>query len=96
MRLIDADALAEEMGASCIPIMANGISGITGDDTCIMDYINNAPTIEAEPVRHGEWCWDGKLKACSECGSYVEWDNCLGANHWKYCPYCGAKMGKEG
>ena len=26
MRLIDADALAEEMGASCIPIMVNGIS----------------------------------------------------------------------
>jgi NADH pyrophosphatase NudC (nudix superfamily) len=44
------------------------------------------------PVVHGHWCWEGKFKACSECGSYVEWDETLGANFWKFCPYCGAKM----
>ena len=44
------------------------------------------------PVVHGHWCWEGKFKACSECGSYVEWDETLGANFWKFCPHCGAKM----
>ena len=44
MRLIDADLLLEEMSAGCIPIMEKGISGITGDNECIKDYIDNAPT----------------------------------------------------
>ena len=50
------------------------------------------PTVDAVEVVHGHWCWEGKFKACSECGSYVEWDETLGANFWKFCPYCGAKM----
>lgn len=47
---------------------------------------------EVAEVVHGWWCWEGKFKACSRCGSYVEWDETLGANFWKFCPYCGAKM----
>lgn len=39
----------------------------------------------------GEWRYDGKFKACSLCGTFVEW-NTLGTSHWKYCPHCGAKM----
>jgi NADH pyrophosphatase NudC (nudix superfamily) len=59
--------------------------------------ISSAPAADVVPVVHGEWCWEGKFKACSKCGSYVEWNETLGANFWKYCPYCGAKMdgGKE-
>lgn len=49
-------------------------------------------TVDAVEAVHGHWCWEGKFKACSECGSYVEWDETLGANFWKFCPYCGAKM----
>lgn len=45
-RYIDAEALAGEMDAGCIPIVEKGISGVTGDETCIMDYINNAPTVD--------------------------------------------------
>ena len=44
MRLIDADLLLEEMSAGCIPIMEKGISGAMGDNDCIKDYIDNAPT----------------------------------------------------
>lgn len=44
---------------------------------------------------HGKWMWEGEFKACSECGSYVEWDETLGASFWKFCPYCGTKMESE-
>lgn len=49
MRPIDADALIMEMDAGCVPIRDKGISGITGDESCIKDYIDKAPTIKAEP-----------------------------------------------
>lgn len=54
--------------------------------------IQSAPAADVVEVVHGEWCWEGKFKACSKCGSYVEWNETLGANFWKYCPFCGAKM----
>lgn len=50
MRLIDADRLIEDMGASCLPIMEKGISEITGDESSIVDHINSAPAIDAVPV----------------------------------------------
>ena len=52
MRLIDGDALKDEMRAGCVPIGLGGITGVTGDDDSIEDYIDNAPTIDAIPV---EW-----------------------------------------
>jgi NADH pyrophosphatase NudC (nudix superfamily) len=42
--------------------------------------------------KHGYWAWEGRFKACSECGSYIDWDDTLGANHWSFCPYCGTQM----
>lgn len=45
--------------------------------------------------KHGRWMWEGRFKACSECGSYIDWNDTLGANHWRFCPYCGAKMDGE-
>ena len=47
--------------------------------------IVNAPTVDAEPVRHGHWVVDedGNIK-CSECGHRGVGDN--------YCENCGAKM----
>lgn len=54
--------------------------------------IRKIPAADVAPVVHGEWCWEGKFKACSRCGSYVEWNETLGANFWNFCPYCGAKM----
>ena len=52
--------------------------------------IANAPTIEAEPVRHGRWIYTeyetghAELQ-CSECGEGVY-------NKTKFCPNCGADM----
>ncbi len=53
--------------------------------------INNAPTVDAVPVKHGRWI--GKPLAgystvkCSVCGSAFVENN----GKWKYCPDCGAK-----
>ena len=49
----------------------------------------NAPTVDAEPVRHGHWI-EAKypLFTCSECGATYQ-DIGYGYN---YCPNCGAKM----
>lgn len=55
-----------------------------------------APTIEAEPVRHGRWIEKpflfGTSNFCSICDSFY------GMPHGKYnyCPNCGAKMDLEG
>ena len=57
--------------------------------------LNQFPPADVAPVRHGNWCWEGRFRACSICGSYVEFTETLGASHWKYCPYCGAKMDLE-
>ena len=90
MRLIDADVFwnkAEEMyihtkSGKIIPVMAV--------PTWV---INNAPTIKAEPVRHGRWVAQDNTFTrfmCSECKS---------KNHHErteYCPNCGAKMDLEG
>ena len=71
MRLIDADALANYAN--------NQIVGITANE--IMRF----PTVDAEPVRHGEWIKvDDYAVMCSECGKYEKWI-------YPYC-HCGAKM----
>lgn len=88
MRLIDANALKtsfEEDGHL---------------SSYIEEFIDNAPTIEYEPVRHGQWIF-GELGPigcdvnCSECGwgaknvDPVLW---LDYDGHKYCGCCGAKM----
>ena len=47
--------------------------------------IDLQPTVDAEPVRHGHWKWDGDY-ICSNCGERGH------RNKWNYCPNCGAKM----
>lgn len=75
------------------------------DPEDIISSIENAPTIEAEPVRYGEWIEanDG-THFCSECGSDAQytWDdidrnfinsaNDVPDRISNYCPNCGAKM----
>lgn len=58
--------------------------------------INQLPTIEAEPIKHGRWIEERSGKVldlvkyhCSECGRWQTWSN------FPYCPNCGAKMDKE-
>ncbi|MBR0302676.1 MAG: DUF551 domain-containing protein [Clostridia bacterium] len=51
MRLIDADALIEALGLD----QYNNGEGMTSDEEWIAEAITTAPTIEAEPVRRGQW-----------------------------------------
>lgn len=57
--------------------------------------INEAPAVDAEPVRYGEWSdyringYDGLHPIyetqCSLCGGYARFT-------YRYCPHCGARM----
>jgi hypothetical protein len=93
MRLIDADALIEKAywhgeHPDVENLYAEGVEAVDVSD------IDDAPTIEAEPVRHGRWIkkqekdtFAGYLYSyeCSECGRI---EKC----REPYCN-CGAKMG---
>ena len=83
MRLIDADALPRYTGYA-----------LSADEIAIA--VENAPTIEAEPVRRGRWIHDGydlqhgnDWIHCSECGKR---GINVPADLTNYCPNCGAKM----
>lgn len=62
--------------------------------------LENEPTIDAEPIRHGKWI---VLDECANEGVYC---SCCHKKVYKlpyanqrlnsnYCPNCGAKMGSE-
>ena len=89
-RLIDADALLDKFYQERPTI------------TDVDDYyylVEDAPTIDAEPVKHGRWDYYSDstfLRAhyrCSNCKhpthEHYAW------NDFKWCPYCGAKMDLE-
>lgn len=86
MRLIDADALFSEIKTredeSDMPALwYNGVAFARW-------FIFHAPTIEAEPVKHGEWVREDEysdLWVCDQCGFAVEYKD-------NYCPNCGARM----
>ena len=57
--------------------------------------IKKAPTIEAEPVKHGRWervpsNGIGGTARCSICGKAI-----YGYHTMNYCPNCGANMDLE-
>lgn len=99
MRLIDANALAEKAywhgeHPTVDRLFAEGVDAVDVSD------IDNAPTIEAEPVRHGQWIIEmddmGWLKyTCPNCG-YVKRTDIHVSLGWNYCPNCGTKMDLEG
>lgn len=77
-RLIDADAFEV--------VTAQGVSMDFADGMqYVLEMLDNAPTIEAEPVRHGRFV-DGE---CENCGWFGD---CVDVPFYNYCPKCGAKM----
>ena len=96
MRLVDADALKEDCS------MANDCKDCktyvrdceydriyTKMDFC--GWLDDAPTVDAVPVRHGKWMLGVSLWYCSECGSSYSYGD------YAFCPNCGARMdGKDG
>ena len=89
MRLIDADALIEDIKSFWDWDSIDGITATTVLKQTMTD-ISNATTIDAEPVRHGKWIdksggIEGAWNHCSVCGERA-------IELYDYCPNCGAKM----
>ena len=98
-RLIDADALVEH----CKELASIDWNSNVAPQSWASAYesfafeVEGAPTIDAEPVRHGEWTDTGIEELdliysgykCSQCGFI------LCGDHTKYCPGCGTKMDKK-
>lgn len=55
-------------------------------------YIDSQPTLDYEPVRHGEWVEEGLLTWCSRCLNSPLYDYFGKIKKAHYCPNCGAKM----
>ena len=108
MRLIDADALKKDLVETKEDLwkIYNGLTHHVEKQICagqigtfqeIILRIKDAPTIEADSVKHGRWeevvdndeFW-GELfcPKCSVCGSVRMMKH-------NYCPNCGAKMDLE-
>lgn len=90
-RLIDADTLKEGIAElkrspwyndGLIPSWQAGIK--EAFEVVELLCINKAPTIDAEPVRHGKWIIEDGHVCCSECGEI--------SKEYNWCPYCGARM----
>lgn len=87
MRLIDADELAVDVLR--ITIVGPAVAAYADAVLCLMQ---RAPTIDAEPVRHGTWKLlpngDG---ICDQC--HVILKNVWDEDGWlHFCSCCGAKM----
>lgn len=58
-----------------------------------ISVVEDAPTVEAKPVVHGEWKYDwlGEY-ICSNCYERVTVKEVMGEPAWDWCPACGADM----
>lgn len=88
MRIIDADRALEIVRDQ--GIAHPNAYHLTNYATLILQ---EAPTIEAKPVVHGEWDFIGDYDSrCSVCGE----EYCIGPNEdYNFCPNCGADMRGE-
>ena len=96
MRLIDADALKKSVPNTHVDIFENCRNCELLDDEQVEELIDNAPTIDAEPVRHANWIDAGNKIVCSRCNGSISFS--LVDGKWTYgiyCQTCGAKMDKE-
>lgn len=106
MRLVDADALLAELhqyddDCAFKDEFEYGLQQRL--DTCIY-AVEDAPTVDAVPVRHGHWVrWYEEVHdsfgvayiphcKCSECG--MEFDPYI-ANRMNYCFNCGMKSDRK-
>lgn len=95
IRLIDENALLKK----CIEGDGNNkfTEGYNFAVQEISAYIALAPTIDAQPVKRGEWERTDMFVKCSECGVELLDDAFFGIHvfddgYMPYCPNCGAKM----
>lgn len=110
MELIDRQALkaAHGLGTDCCNCKQSARSCQYDREFSRMDFcewLDDAPTIDAVPVRHGEWeqveviAYDGismndDAVRCAVCG-HVEQSVYWARTYYHYCPNCGARMDRK-
>lgn len=112
MRLIDADALlnktvkleaeAREQVVKNEPLdnptKWHILNGVLAERTAFKYDLLDAPTVDAEPVKHGRWInhfddiWpEESTMECSLCHK----EQGMGMLDTNFCPNCGAKMDED-
>lgn len=92
VRLIDSKPILEKLKVYYDALSPDVQSELIRRDevsSCIAELIN-APTIDAQPVKHGEWIVpknDDEQPYCSVCNWHA-----YGDLFTDYCPGCGAYM----
>lgn len=101
MRLIDAEALKIKTQKIKAEALEHGFApeSVCGD--ILLNFLDNAPTIEAKPIVHAHWekgCDDEYIVipwwTCSHCGkgALTKKETIYDQVLTDYCPYCGAQM----
>ena len=95
MKLIDADVLLDKT------IRRNSVwKGITNsEDKNLEEIVSELPSVNPQEPKTGHWIdTDSKdfefhrVYKCSECGNTeIEYPESI-HGHFRYCPYCGARM----
>lgn len=89
--LIDREALMDNL----YELVIHGTMAVKTVLPIIGERIQSAPTIEAEPVRHGKWLFNSiekpEYRICNQCGAAFR----IEQQEWKRCPVCEAKMDGE-
>ena len=90
MRLIDGDALADRLNNLAYDDWNQGVSTTWANAFAeCADMVDDMPTVDAVPVKHGHWINSPINVECSVCGWYGH------SNGDDYCSHCGAKMDEE-
>lgn len=92
MQLKDADELKKSLERMLCTGKEPDKERYTYDVVCCV--IDEVPSVDAEPVRHGRWVKSGYACGesewtCTVCGN-KEWRT--STSRLKFCPFCGAKM----
>lgn len=93
VRTVDANALKDKIGSIKLRVKNHEMmSGLVEMKAAVLREIENAPTIDAEPVRHGHWeniPGMNNTVFCSECLAAANKELAM---KYKGCPFCLARM----
>ena len=94
MRLIDADTLKMQAIEMELPFPPYNKRS---HELIVFVYdINDAPTVDAEIVRHAKWIHlGGDEWCCTACGEVIHTEGSWEEPTRKYCHECGAKIDVE-
>lgn len=99
VRPIDANALVKQIKEThCKDCNSyNGVMCRACTWMDAMDYIEDATTVDAQPVKHGKWIIYNLYAQCSECSVAYDFDTFqrlipMNEKFPRHCSYCGADM----